>query len=108
MANGTREGRAGDSSPLRAHVPRAHTDNPGSQLLPAAQGHGLCVWTWEWVSFPAFSQSETSRAGCLRVKPGLNIIGTAARPSVQYGLVGVLRPSSVSLGVSVFEAEAKT
>lgn len=79
MANGTREGHVGDSSPLRAHVPLAHVCSPGSQLMPAAQGHGLCVRTWEWVSFPAFSQSETSRAGCLTVKPGLNIVGTAAR-----------------------------
>lgn len=69
--------------------------------MPTAQGHGLCVWIWEWVSLPAFSQSETSRAGCLTVKSGLNVVGTTAWPSVQYGLVGVLRLSSVSLGVRV-------
>lgn len=45
VAIGTREGHVGDSSPLRAHVPLAHMGSPGSQLMPAAQGHGLCVRT---------------------------------------------------------------
>lgn len=30
MANGTREGHVGDSSPLRAHVPLSHVCSPGS------------------------------------------------------------------------------